>query len=276
MRRRGRAGVAAVLKRQEEKSAFRAAGQKLDENNIEHVEGLLRSFKETLRSFAEAHRSDINDDPQFRRYFHIMCSKIGVDPLASQKGFWAEYLGFGDFYYELAVQVTEICMATREVNGGVMSMGELLRRLRARRQGGGIANAGDDGGAAEGSVAKDISADDVLTAIGKLKCLGKAIRSQKVGQRQMIFSVPQEMSSDEMAAMMVAQHAGEDQGNAFFTAELLALQGWEGERIDRVVSSLMQQEMVWVDDEQDGPTRFWFVSLWSDHGGNDDASDEEG
>jgi len=31
--------------------------------------------------------------------------KPGVDPLASNKGFWAQVLGVGDFYYELAVQV---------------------------------------------------------------------------------------------------------------------------------------------------------------------------
>ena len=34
-----------------------------------------------------------------------MCQKIGVDPLASHKGFWAQLLGVGDFYYELGVQV---------------------------------------------------------------------------------------------------------------------------------------------------------------------------
>jgi ESCRT-II complex subunit VPS22 len=37
--------------------------------------------------------------------FQEMCASIGVDPLASSKGFWSEMLGFGDFYYELAVQV---------------------------------------------------------------------------------------------------------------------------------------------------------------------------
>jgi ESCRT-II complex subunit VPS22 len=39
-----------------------------------------------------------------------MCNSIGVDPLASNKGFWAQLLGFGDFYYELAVQIIEICI----------------------------------------------------------------------------------------------------------------------------------------------------------------------
>lgn len=34
-----------------------------------------------------------------------MCANVGVDPLASNKGAWAQLLGFGDFYYELGVQV---------------------------------------------------------------------------------------------------------------------------------------------------------------------------
>ena len=36
-----------------------------------------------------------------------MCAAIGVDPLASSKGFWAEMLGMGDYYYELGVRVVE-------------------------------------------------------------------------------------------------------------------------------------------------------------------------
>ena len=30
-----------------------------------------------------------------------MCANIGVDPLASGKGFWSNMLDIGDFYYEL-------------------------------------------------------------------------------------------------------------------------------------------------------------------------------
>lgn len=38
-----------------------------------------------------------------------MCASIGVDPLSSGKGFWS-VLGIGDFYYELAVQIVEVCI----------------------------------------------------------------------------------------------------------------------------------------------------------------------
>lgn len=46
-------------------------------------------------------QNDIKKNPTFRSQFHEMCAKVGVDPLASNKGFWAELLGIGDFYYEL-------------------------------------------------------------------------------------------------------------------------------------------------------------------------------
>lgn len=38
-----------------------------------------------------------------------------------------QVLGFGDFYYELAVQIVEACLATRSINGGLMDMRSLLR-----------------------------------------------------------------------------------------------------------------------------------------------------
>ena len=38
--------------------------------------------------------------------------------LTAGKGFWSEMLGVGDFYYELGVQVIEVCMATNHRNGG--------------------------------------------------------------------------------------------------------------------------------------------------------------
>jgi len=71
-------------------------------------------------------RDDVRRDPVFRAQFHTMCANVGVDPLASNKGMWAQLLHFGDFYYELGVQIVEACLATRSMNGGLMDL-ELLR-----------------------------------------------------------------------------------------------------------------------------------------------------
>ena len=54
-----------------------------------------------------------------------MCANVGVDPLASNKGMWVQLLGFGDFYYELGVQIVEACLATRAYNGGFMELESL-------------------------------------------------------------------------------------------------------------------------------------------------------
>ena len=95
----------------------------------------------------------------FNMYFLSieMCASIGVDPLASSKGFWSEMLGFGDFYYELSVQIVEVCMAASHRTGGLMEVGELRKRLIKSRS---------------KSKNQDISTDDIIRAIKKLKILG--------------------------------------------------------------------------------------------------------
>ena len=107
----------------------------------------------------------------FNMYFLSieMCASIGVDPLASSKGFWSEMLGFGDFYYELSVQIVEVCMAASHRTGGLMEVGELRKRLIKSRS---------------KSKNQDISTDDIIRAIKKLKILGmweyfKHLRSWK-------------------------------------------------------------------------------------------------
>jgi len=42
-----------------------------------------------------------------------------VDFFLASKGFWSKMLGVGDFYYELGVQIVEVCMATSHRNGGM-------------------------------------------------------------------------------------------------------------------------------------------------------------
>lgn len=39
--------------------------------------------------------------------------------LTAGKGFWSEMLGVGDFYYELGVQIIEVCLALKHRNGGL-------------------------------------------------------------------------------------------------------------------------------------------------------------
>lgn len=53
--------------------------------------------------------------------------------LSAGKGFWSEMLGVGDFYYEIGVQIIEVCLATQHRNGGLMNLEELLHKVRKTR-----------------------------------------------------------------------------------------------------------------------------------------------
>ena len=53
---------------------------------LQQLRDQLTSFKVNLSDFAMKYRKDIRKDPAFRMRFQTMCAKIGVDPLASNKG----------------------------------------------------------------------------------------------------------------------------------------------------------------------------------------------
>ncbi len=57
-----------------------------------------------------------------------------LDPLASNKGFWADVLGVGNFYFEIGIVIIQTCLQTRSANGGVISLQTLLQRVRAYRK----------------------------------------------------------------------------------------------------------------------------------------------
>lgn len=118
-----------------------------------------------------------------------MCAAIGVDPLASGKGFWS-VLGMGDFYYELSVQVVEVCMAYANQCGGLMELDELRQRLmkaRASAQKGTISN------------------EDIIMAAKKLKIFGNGFTVYSIGKgRYMVQSIPGELSLDETSVMQLA------------------------------------------------------------------------
>ncbi len=96
---------------------------------LEQLKDLNEKFKTGLEAFAKKHQKKISKDPVLRVHFQKMCSSIGVDPLASSKGFWAEILGIGDFYYELGVKIVEVCLKLREQTGGLIDLKTLKSKL---------------------------------------------------------------------------------------------------------------------------------------------------
>uniref|UniRef100_A0A914HGS4 Vacuolar-sorting protein SNF8 n=1 Tax=Globodera rostochiensis TaxID=31243 RepID=A0A914HGS4_GLORO len=217
--RRRAIGVGAVQKKQDMQAKFQAKGDQL--------------AGEQLQQFTD------------QRYFQEMCVTVGVDPLASSKGFWAEKLGVGSFYYELAVQIIEVCMSTTHLNGGLITVDELRNRLMRSRS---------------RTRKEPISHDDVIRAVKKLKVLGHGFELVSLGgDRFLIQSVPGELSMDDVRVLQLAEETGGHVSEALIVNRLR----WEEQRARCVLDRLVKDGRAWVDEqEMDVGAVFWFPSLF--------------
>ena len=185
---RRRPGIAGIQQRRDASVALRVVGEDAERQHLEAMRAQLARFRASLEAFALKHKAEIRADPVFRAQFHKMCANVGVDPLASNKGFWTELLGFGDFYYELGVQVAEACLASKAQDGGLCELTRLMSLVLARR----------------GRAAQPVSEDDLLRAIERLQCLGGGWKVLTVGGKKVIRSVPVEFSPDQAEVIRVA------------------------------------------------------------------------
>lgn len=237
-------GLGALTRSSQTSQIYASHGQSLRASDISELTTQLEVFRSALINFSQTHAKDIRSNPTFRAEFARMCGAIGVDPLASssnKKGgaggvgsFWGEILGkdVGDFYFELAVKVVEVCRRTRGENGGLIAAAEVRERILKREE--------SVGGAS------DISEDDILRAVEALKPLGSGFTVLDLGRRQMIRSVPKELNTDQSAVLEAIQVLG------FVTHSMLRINlGWDRARAQTVLDDLLSDSLVWLDAQAD-------------------------
>ncbi|XP_048598606.1 vacuolar protein sorting-associated protein 22 homolog 1 isoform X2 [Brassica napus] len=224
---RRRPGIGGLQKAAAARDQYRLLGENVAKLRTDMMKEQLATFKSQLEEFARKHKNDIRKNPSFRAQFHEMCAKVGVDPLASNKGFWAELLGIGDFYYELGVQIIEVCMLTRSLNGGLISLQELCNHLRQRRK-------------------KDreaVTEDDCLRAISKLKVLGSGFEVITIGKKKLVRSVPTELNKDHNQILELAQ------GQGFVTVEQVQRRlSWTSGRVIDALETLLEEGLAMIDN----------------------------
>ncbi|XP_043472402.1 vacuolar-sorting protein SNF8 [Leptopilina heterotoma] len=243
---RRKAGIGAIHKQKLEQEKYKDKGTEIQENQFEQMTKQMETFRINLEEFATKHKTEIKKNAQFRRQFTEMCASIGVDPLASGKGFWS-VLGIGDFYYELAVQIVEVCLATNEKNGGLISLDELRERLiqaRGRRK-----------------EHQEITNDDLLAAAKKLKIFGNGFSVVPIGRgKYLVQSVPGELSMDHTAVLQQVSLSG----NAFISKSVLQKElKWEDGRAEKALNHMVKEGLAWLDNQGEEEILYWFPSLFT-------------
>ncbi|CRL08622.1 CLUMA_CG021339, isoform A [Clunio marinus] len=244
---RRRAGVGAIHKQKLEAERYKDKGTEIQENQFEQMTKQMEFLKTNLEEFADKHKNEIRKNATFRRQFTEMCAAIGVDPLASGKGVWS-VLGMGDFYFELSIQIVEICLALGESTGGMLEISELKERLsRSRRQ---------------KSKQQEITIEDILLASKKLKIFGNSFQVHPLGKNRFIIqSIPGELSLQETKALTVA--ANQETGS--ITKSLLMKElGWNELRTQQATEKLISEGLVWIDEQNEYEPSYWFPSLFPD------------
>lgn len=249
MRRRGIGGMSAIDKSKTQASKFQEKSTEIAENQLVKLNEQMESFRSHLQTFATKHKKEIRKNPVFRRQFQEMCAALGVDPLQSSSNFWTKLLGVGDFYYELAVQVVEVCMATSHRTGGFMQLRDLLQRVKASRN---VAKVKFN------STADEIEEEDVLKAIEKLSKLGGGIKAIPSAKTYIVQSVPSELSMDSTVVLLQAQ----ERGGHVDLSSLITAHKWSNERATKVINQMIMEGVVWIDNQTpNGETFYWFPGL---------------
>ncbi|XP_031456660.1 vacuolar-sorting protein SNF8 isoform X1 [Phasianus colchicus] len=242
MHRRG-VGAGAIAKRKLAEAKYKERGTVLAEDQLAQMSKQLDMFKTNLEEFASKHKQEIRKNPEFRVQFQDMCATIGVDPLASGKGFWSEMLGVGDFYYELGVQIIEVCLALKHRNGGLITLEELHQQVLKGR----------------GKFAQEVSQDDLLRAIKKLKVLGSGFGIIPVGGTYLIQSVPAELNMDHTVVLQLAEKKG-----YVTVGEIKSSLKWEVERAKQILEHLLKEGMAWLDTQAAGEPQYWLPALFTE------------
>ncbi|OCB83851.1 winged helix DNA-binding domain-containing protein [Sanghuangporus baumii] len=250
MNRLGGVGLAALERHRESERSFATLSDTISRSQVDNLRSQLTQFRSALLHFASTHRDKIRRDPAFRHAFNQMCANIGVDPLtdggsgsrrSGGGGWWSEILGLSDWNLELGVQIVDICVSTRDRNGGLIEMSEILRLLGKLR-----------------GTAK-ITEEDVTRSIRTLKPLGAGYEVIDIGGRKMVRSVTKELDADQGVVLSVARGTG-----GRITQRILADKtGWTLDRARAALDNMLIRDgLCWLDeqDEQSG-CAYWIVSV---------------
>lgn len=148
----------------------------------------------------------------------------------------------GDWQYELGVQIVDVCVSTRERNGGLIEMGELVRMVSKLR--------GVESGV--------ITEEDVIQSIKTLQPLGAGYEVIEVGGRKMVRNVVKELDEDQGIILAEAQA----EGGRIVEEILVNRRGWTYERARAALENMLLRDgLCWLDaqDERHG-NAYWVPS----------------
>lgn len=202
---RRRVGVGHVLQERQQQQRMADLGAQITAERVGQIEDQLEELQTQLKTLAQNHKSDIKEDPLVRARFRQLADSLGVDLISSKKNVFADALGLGDFYYQLAGRTVEACMRERKFCGAYVPLqrvqffvqkaydasslasGNAQNRHHVLPHGGSSSSKHDGADEAKRIV---ITEADILTALSKLSVLGAGYNVVRLGGASYIQTTP--------------------------------------------------------------------------------------
>ena len=107
-------------RQQEEKKKIRDGAYT---EKLAKMKEIYSSLKENMQMYSAQYKSEIRNNKEKRAKFIAICNKLDIDPIVSKKSMWGM---LGDFYNQISVQILRICEKTKDLNGGLMKISDLI------------------------------------------------------------------------------------------------------------------------------------------------------
>lgn len=218
-----------------DRDAFQQLGRSLNERHSNQLSTQLQVFQSALINFANDHAEEISLNLEFKNKFTQISQLIGIDPLDlliyTSKG-----KNSTNFHTALAVKIVEICQNTRDLNGGLISVKELISILKDNSSG----------------IVLDIIPKDIDNSLTSLDNLGKGYEVLFInGKKWLKFSSTENLSNDQLKIYELCEFMG-----GFVTNRLLHDNyGWDKVRCKSVIDEMIMNGFLWVDSQD--PTGEW-------------------
>ncbi|WWC91277.1 uncharacterized protein L201_006220 [Kwoniella dendrophila CBS 6074] len=256
-------GISALSRHTTYSNHYNNLSNSISSKNLKDLTESFENFKFLLIEFSIKHKKDIRSDPGFRFQFQKLCSILGIDPLLSSSsssssssknegvvggggGIW-NILGINEFEYELTVQLVDICVSTRNVNGGLISLDDLIKRIERLRNPQ-IRNKSTSQQQQQQQQQTTITIEDIKRCIKILEPLKSGYKLNKIGLNYYLTSIPKELNTDQSILLNLASIS-----NGKLTKKLISQHikpNWSNQRINlNLIDCLMTQGLAWIDEQ---------------------------
>lgn len=221
---------------------FQSLGNSVISQQKDELETQLHVFQAALIAFKDEHASQIVQNEEIRTQFSEICIAFGIDPLVVASTVSSDANNNVERRNQLCLKIMEICDSTRHVNGGLISLKDLLESINADTW-------------VNHDLHLKFTDEDAIDALEHLQLLGNELELLKLGKHQYIKSTPQQLNTDQSAILNTADVLG------YVSISILRDNfGWKKVRCNVAIDELVANGILWLDVRENHETKYWITS----------------